>query len=116
MVRRVRAVAGGEHPMTTIEDRAARLREGRAHMHCSEHPKRQLSEYGDDSWCRAGCVNGHMARRYPCTDDHNPETALDAAALLFDVVTDPDVKAAARVAYKLLEHGPDTATIFGGER
>lgn len=89
--------------MTTIEERAARQREGRAHMHCSEHPKRQLSEYGDDSWCRAGCVNGHRARCYPCTDDHNPETALDALALAYDVVADSDIRRSITLAYNWLD-------------
>ena len=69
------------HPMTTIEERAARLREGRAHGHCE---------------CGYVSPSGEMPTAYIhmrhaivyCTDDHNPtETALDALALAYDVVS-----------------------------
>lgn len=80
--------------MTTIEERAARLRERRRHWHCGCRRR-----HGYETFCT------WWPGRYLCTDDHNPETALDAAALLFDLVTDPDVKAAARRAYDLLNGG-----------
>ena len=97
--------------MTTIEERAARLREERQHWHCPCFTSAVSVSNG------SGIVEIHASaakcKPVVCTDDHNPtETALGAAALLFDVATDPDVKAAARVAYNLLTIGPGTPWPF----
>lgn len=101
--------------MTTLSERVERLQARRRHTHCKLHPQWRINDEGQVSYCPACFKEKTKSGWFDCTDYHGDprEAALDAAALLFDVATDPDVKAAARVAYNLLIHpGSGTAEPF----